>query len=203
MQQVVQSLKPLQLIHQPHLLHKLLLFNQLVDWIMVVLEVTVSGGTLPYSYLWNEGSITAGITNLAPGNYTVTVSDAGGCSKTETVTINSSSTLNTIPTSVQPTCGLDNGSAGVTVSGGTLPYSYLWNDGSITAGITNLAPGTYTVTVTDAAGCSKTETITINSSSSITSQTSFVQPTCGLDNNGSAGITVSGGTLPYAYLSME
>ena len=88
--------------------------------------------------------------------------------KVETITINSSSSLTTQTSFVQPTCGLENGSAGITVSGGTLPYSYLWNEGSTTPGISNLAPGNYSVTVTDAAACSKSETITINSSSSIT-----------------------------------
>ena len=86
-------------------------------------------------YLWNEGSTTSGISNLAPGNYSFTVTDAAGCSKTETITINSSSSITTQTSFIQPTCGLDNGSAGVTVSGGTLPYAYLWNEGSTTPGI--------------------------------------------------------------------
>ena len=82
---------------------------------------------------------------LLPGNYSVTVTDAAGCSKSETITINSSSSITTQTSFVQPTCGLDNGSAGITVSGGTLPYAYLWNEGSTTPGISNLAPGNYSL----------------------------------------------------------
>src|SRR5690606_373101 len=130
--------------------------------------VTVSGGTAPYTYLWNDTNTQtiATATGLQAGTYTVTVTDANNCTTTTNVTV-------TEPLVLEATIALANvvnvscfdgndGSAIVTVSGGTAPYTYLWNDATAqtTATATGLQAGTYTVTVPDANNCTTTTIVT-------------------------------------------
>src|SRR5690606_24530642 len=131
--------------------------------------VTVSGGTAPYTYLWNDttAQTTATATGLVAGTYQVTVTDANNCTTTTTVTIAEPVLLEAsiaLTNVVNVSCFDGNdGSAMVTVSGGTAPYTYLWNDANTqtTATATGLAAGTYMVTVTDANNCITTTTVTI------------------------------------------
>ncbi len=163
---------------------------------------TVSGGTLPYSYSWNNGIFTATNSNLSAGTYTVTITDANNCAANTTVIISQPTTLE-LTTSVTSNVncnGANSGSATATVSGGTLPYSYSWNNGNSTGINNNLSAGTYTVTITDANNCAANTTITITQPAILglaTSVTSNVN--CNGANSGSATATVSGGTLPYSY----
>jgi hypothetical protein len=112
--------------------------------------LTASGGT---SYLWSNAAITPAITVTIGGTYTVTVTDANGCSNTasRTVTVNSLPTATITPPG--PTAICAGGSVVLTASGGT---SYLWSNAAITPAITVTIGGTYTVTVTDANGCTNT-----------------------------------------------
>lgn len=127
---------------------------------------SASGGTGPYTYKWsNPGmSTTATVNNLGPGSYTVTVTDAAGCTATAIVSIAASLPPNVvIVASTNANCSTP-GSATASVSGGTGPYIYHWSNGETTAAAVNLAGNqTYTVTVTDAAGCTDTATVTIGS----------------------------------------
>jgi gliding motility-associated-like protein len=171
--------------------------------------VTVTGGTAPYTYSWNSTPVqtTATASGLAAGNYTVTVTDAGGCTATATVTITQpliGLTANIIA-QTNNTCFLGNtGTATVLATGGALPYSYSWSTSPVqtTPVATNLSAGTYTVTVTDANGCTATDIVTITEPASgmtatITAQTDVV---CFGGNTGSATVSVSGGTAPYTYV---
>jgi hypothetical protein len=118
----------------------------------------VTGGTAPYSYLWNNGNTTKNISNLTAGFYTVTVSDINSCSLSKRIRIVEPKPVDPNKTSIiNPTTF--NGNDGVLVFsplGGTAPYTFLWNDGSTLSGRFNLSAGRYTITVTDANGCSKT-----------------------------------------------
>ncbi len=115
-----------------------------------------TGGTAPYTYLWSNTATTASITGVAAGTYNVTITDANGCTATSSATITQplALSIDSIST-VNPSCsGGNDGSATVNVSGGQSPYTYSWNDGSNTTnGNTSLSAGTYTLTVTDANGC--------------------------------------------------
>src|SRR5213079_1238973 len=95
--------------------------------------------------------------------------------------------------------GLNNGAASIAVNGGTPPYNYNWSSGggNVTA-VSNLAPGNYSATITDFAGCTVTDNFTITQPSALTSSLSSQQATCGL-HNGTADVIVNGGTLPYHY----
>lgn len=133
-------------------------------------SVTTTGSG-PFTYLWNNGDTTANITGLAVGDYIVVVTDVySGCTETDTVTvINPNAPSASISGSTNETCaGCNDGTASATASGGTPGYTYSWApSGGTAASASGLAPGVYTVTVTDAANCSSTATVTINAFNSI------------------------------------
>lgn len=123
---------------------------------------TVSGGTTPYSYSWSTGSTSNSITNQCPGNYTLTVTDAGGCSHSESTSIGQNSTLSAQINVVNESCsGSCDGQATGNATGGTSPYSFSWSNTSTNATITDLCPGNYSLTVTDQNGCSFTANSTV------------------------------------------
>ena len=117
-----------------------------------ILTVSVSGGVTPYMYLWSNGITTATNNNLGVGNYTVIVTDANSCTAIATAAVNP---ITVISNSFTPFTSCAGGPNTITVtgSGGTAPYTYLWNTGATTSLITNVTNGTYTVTTTDANGC--------------------------------------------------
>ena len=119
------------------------------------IDLTVSGGTTPYTYSWSNGETTEDIDGLTGGDYTVTVTDAYGCVVSETYNVPESQDVVTLEADITPvTCaGSSNGAIDLTVSGGTTPYTYSWSNGETTEDIDGLTGGDYTVTVTDAYGC--------------------------------------------------
>lgn len=119
-----------------------------------------SGGTGSYTYLWSSGATGQSSSNLTAGNYSVTISDANLCSTIDTVSV-IQPTLLTIDTILVTNAsgGLNNGTIDVIASGGVLPYTYNWSDGSTTQSISNLSPGVYFVTVIDQNGC---DTLSVN-----------------------------------------
>ncbi|MFK8043954.1 MAG: T9SS type A sorting domain-containing protein [Crocinitomicaceae bacterium] len=164
-------------------------------------SMNVSGGTLPYTYSWDNGATTASLTNLAPGTYVGTATDANGCTTVETITITEPTLLTSTATSTDATgAGVSDGSATVTAAGGSPAYTYLWSDGQTTATATGLAAGTYTVTVTDTHGCTTTETVTIGEPLALSNSIVTVNVLCNGNSTGSATVTVTGGVSPYTYL---
>lgn len=171
--------------------------------------VQVSGGLLPYSYTWNSTPVqnTATATGLAPGSYTVTITDGYNCSATATATIiGPTAALNTtVQSTSHVTCfGGNNGAATISATGGTAPYTYLWNTmpAQHAATATNLTAGTWTCTVTDANGCSTVQQVSITQpaaslAGSLSSQTNVA---CFGGTSGSASIAASGGTAPYSFV---
>ncbi len=129
------------------------------------IDLSVSGGTSPYTYDWNSGTYTTeDISNISSGNYTVVVTDANGCTMTHTVSVaGPSAPLSTVITMAMgpTTCGGSDGMVDITVSGGTVTYSYLWDNSATTEDISGLTAGTYSVTVTDANGCMDTLSVAI------------------------------------------
>lgn len=163
--------------------------------------VNVTSGNAPYTYSWSPGgATTATISNVAGGNYTVTVtSDGGSCTQTATVTVAESGGITLSTSSTQATCGNNNGSASVTVTAGTGPFTYAWSPGgATTASVSNLAPGNYTVTVNGANSCSSTQSVTVASTNAITLSSNATATTCG-NNNGTASTSITAGTGPFTY----
>ena len=126
------------------------------------ITISVSNGTSPFTFLWSNGAATQNISNLKNGSYTVTVTDANGCTNSRSFTITQPTFLSLANVSiVNATCGQANGSAQLNPSGSVSPYSYLWSDGSTTNQLINVSAGTYTVTVTDANGCTRRRNVLI------------------------------------------
>lgn len=123
---------------------------------------TAPGG--PYSYAWSTGATTSSVTGLSAGSYSVTVSNTSGCSETVTFTISTLALFNAFATSAGETClGCNNGIAYSYPSGGNPPYTYLWQPGGATTkDYYNIAPGSYTVCVTDANGCTVCDSVNVD-----------------------------------------
>ncbi|MBE1615962.1 SprB repeat-containing protein, partial [Flavobacterium sp. SaA2.13] len=115
---------------------------------------TVTGGTAPYTYVWNTTATTQDLTGLPAGTYEVTVTDANGCTATASVTVTQPTVLSASGTATNVSCNAgSNGAVDLTVTGGTAPYTYVWNNAATTQDLTGLTASTYDVTVTDANGC--------------------------------------------------
>ncbi len=124
---------------------------------------TAGGGTPPYTYAWTNGSTTNTASSLSAGTFTLTLTDANGCSISPTVTISQPAAILVNVTGPQIICANTNGTLTANVTGGTLPYTYTWNTGATTSQIT-VTPAvsvTDTVHVTDANGCQVSGTFTI------------------------------------------
>lgn len=176
------------------------------------ITLAVSGGTAPYTYAWTGPNgftaSTRDISNLLSGNYSVTVTDLNGCQQVlnPTLTGPTDSLLIDSLISTNITCfGFNNGTINGFISGGTPGYTYLWSDGNTNLNRTGLAPGNYTLTVTDANGCQADETVTISQPPRLLLSRTKVDPTCPpggdppLDTDGSIDLTVTGGVGPYTY----
>jgi hypothetical protein len=133
-----------------------------------VIDLSITGGTAPYSFVWLSGQNTEDIANLTQGTYFVTVTDANGCSKTATYTLVDPSPITASYTFTPPTCnGGSNATIDVSVSGGFAPYSYQWNSGPITQDLVNVAAGNDTVLIIDANNCPHTLITTVTQPDSI------------------------------------
>ncbi len=164
--------------------------------------VTPTGGFPPLTYVWNTSpqQTTATATGLTAGSYTATVSDAYGCSATSVVTITDPPPLTSNVTTQGATCGMANGSASVTVGGGTPSYTFNWSNGSTTASATGMPSGPYTYTVTDQNGCTITGSTNISVANGPTvTATPVTNVLCNGNATGSASATQTGGTAPYTY----
>jgi hypothetical protein len=142
------------------------------------------------------------ITGLTSGNYTVTVMDASGCSLTSAVSVtNTPNTLTLTTASVNANCVSINGSASVSVTGGTSPFMYAWSNSQTVATVTGLNAGAYSVTATDANMCSMVSNVTVNPTlNTVTATIATVNVSCNTGANGSVTVTSTGGTTPYTVL---
>jgi len=163
-------------------------------------EVSVNGGTPAYTYSWSNGQSTSSATGLSAGNYTATITDANGCTSTGTVAITEPTALTASVTTNTATCLTSNGNVSASASGGIPGYIYSWSGGQTTSTATGLFAGTYTITVTDANGCTTSNFANLTNlggdSVSITSSTNV---TCNGGNDGSAVSSISGVTTPHTY----
>ena len=165
------------------------------------IDLSVSGGASPYSYLWSTYAITEDINGLSPGNYSVTITDANFCTTTGSTIVTSPSPLGIVETLSPPSCVPGNdGSIDITVFGGTAPYSYEWSNGSNNEDISSLSIGTYSVTVTDFNSCTLTRTYNLVNPLAPTLSVLVEAPSCFPGNDGIIDLIVSGGTIPYTYI---
>ena len=157
-------------------------------------EIHANGGTPPYSYQWSTGATTAAINNLAMGMYFYTVTDARGCNSAIGLVCIFESDYDLNATASAPNC-LDgnDGSANLLVFSNFPPISIQWSNGATTANLTNLAPGTYSYTVTDGGNCPVVGSITI-------AQGAEVNATVSELGDGNLQAAGADGVAPYTYM---
>lgn len=173
------------------------------------IDMSVSGGTLPYTFVWkDQNNTTIGTTedliNLSVGTYFCTITDANGCTvTTNSQTITTNTQLNATLTSQTNVLinGQNTGAIDITVTGGVMPYSYLWNTGSTTEDVMGLTAGSYSVVITDQVGCQTTlNNIVITAPSPLVVTPSIDTPIgCYGQATGQISLNVTGGVGPYVY----
>ena len=165
------------------------------------LAVNPSGGTGPYDYLWSNGGTTSTINGLAAANYTVTITDAKGCTRDTILSLIEPDTIVPATFSVAAVCGNSNGSISVSATGGTGLYSYSWSPAGGTAQTaSNVPSGNYSVVVSDANACSvSTAAVVANDPGTLAVSTAATAAICG-NSNGSVSVSATGGTAAFTYL---
>jgi gliding motility-associated-like protein len=163
-------------------------------------QISVNAASSISNYVWSNGSVTQNIQNLLAGNYTVTVTDANGCSGNTSVVISQPLVIVISPSTTNASCGQANGSASVSLSGGTSPFTYLWNNGYTTSAINNVVAAAYSVTVTDAHGCTKNQSLAVaNNGAPSLLLNSVTHVLCHGNSTGAISTSISGGASPYTY----
>lgn len=165
------------------------------------IDIEVIGGTLPYSYQWSNGSLFEDLTTISAGGYTVTVTDENGCQHEEIITINQPEEplILSIQSQSSSCFNVSDGAAYSFVSGGTQPYTFEWSNGATTKDIINVLAGVYSLTVTDANGCTSFSGTQIEEHNELIVNAIPNDVTCYDYNNGSIEITIEGGYPPYTY----
>jgi len=167
------------------------------------INITVTGGVAPCNYSWSNGDTTQNISGLTYGNYIVTVTDNNNCSKISTCTITQPASISISNNVTNASCGNNNGSIDISVSGGSSPYTYYWSNATTTQNINNLEVGSYKVTITDFNGCQSISSFI--SVSEITLPLITLQPqpfndTLCIGQNVSFKIKATGDSLNYQWL---
>jgi gliding motility-associated-like protein len=167
--------------------------------------VTPGGGTPGYTYLWSNTATTQTINGLSSGTYTVTVNDANSCPATTQITLIDLSTVTAavnLPATNVSCFGGNNGAATVTPGGGAGGYTYLWSDNQTNQTATGLFAGNYTITVSDANGCTATDQVSISEPTGLIAsiKNPVKQISCFGGSDGEAEAVGNGGTLNYSYL---
>ena len=168
------------------------------------INVVITGGAVNPTFLWSNGATTQNLANLTSGSYSLTITESNGC-------VNTSQTQITAPAALQVSLdelrnvscfGISNGQISTQTVGGTAPYSFLWStSGVTTANVLNLAAGSYTLTVTDANGCSDTLNQIITEPALLTLSLNVIidQLDCDLLPIGAITPVIQGGTTPVDF----
>lgn len=167
-----------------------------------IVNINVNGGVQPYTYLWSAptNATTQNLNNVVAGTHTVTVSDANLCTVTSTATLTEPSPYNISLSTTNLQCyGATDGTASLTVSGETAPYTYFWSNFSTTSSVNGLDAGPFSVVIEDVNGCDTIVTNTISSPAEINIQLTAFEPLCADSGNGSITTVVTGGTPNYGF----
>lgn len=164
-------------------------------------QINATGGTGALTYLWSNGQTGATLTGVTSGLYTVTITDASGCTTDTSVTIQDQSTLTATASASNVLCnGGTTGSVTVTPANGQAPYTYTWaGSANTSATLNNVGAGTYTATVTDDNGCTFIVSGTVTQPSALGGSTTHTNVACFDGTTGSVTVSATGGTAPYTY----
>ncbi|MBU0765680.1 MAG: PKD domain-containing protein, partial [Bacteroidetes bacterium] len=170
-------------------------------------DLLADGGTVPYTFAWSSSQTTEDLYNIPAGSYIVVVTDDNSCTAMVTISITQPAFPLTAVAAASPVnCwGDSDGAVGLTPSGGTPEtigpaYHYQWSSGSTTQGISNIPAGYYSVVVTDANGCTVNAGATVTQPDSLSFSIAATPASCYGIHDGTTGISVSGGTVPYSYM---
>ena len=162
------------------------------------IDISVSGGNTPYTYMWSNGVSNEDISNLPAGPYEIIVSDVNNCVTGQSITVVEPEALTVSFGVNNADCGLTNGVATATITGGTNTYNYLWSTGSTDQTITGLAGGLYTLTVNDGNNCSVVGTVAVGENeAAVIIVDSITNLSCGGDN--SVYVHTTGGQNPITF----
>lgn len=161
----------------------------------------INGGMIPYNFEWNTGDTSDKIENLGAGTYIVTITDGNGCIAVDSTIVSVSISIESNITGTMVDCGLENGTASISVTGGGQPpYEFLWSTGSNAEFISGLDVGEYIVTITDADGCQGTAGIALINDTDLDANVTVLDSvSCFGYSDGEASAIVTGGTGIYTY----
>ncbi|MBP6732106.1 MAG: SprB repeat-containing protein, partial [Chitinophagales bacterium] len=158
-------------------------------------------GTAPYIYVWNDGILTQDRSNLTPGTYTLTVTDATPSTATISISITEPAILNTSKNITHVDCGGGNtGAIDLTAFGGNGGYTFAWSDFVYTEDRVSVTAANYYYTVTDALGCSRYDSANVTQPPGMVTSKVVTNVTCGSGANGAINLTVQFGIPGYTYL---
>ena len=166
------------------------------------ISIVASGGIGNYTYLWSNGETTSSLNNIGAATYTIDVTDSANCIVSETFIVTEPDSLEHVLSFNDISCfGLSDGSSDVTVTGGTVPYSYNWNGpanySSTNSNIDLLSSGMYYIAVSDGNGCTLNDSVNIIEPLPLVTVVSSVDPLCHNSSDGSITVLVEGGNAPY------
>lgn len=166
------------------------------------IDLNVSGGVAPYTYIWNNGGSNQDLSNLQAGNYNVIVFDANNCQESQSFSITQPTfdlQANTVVEDLICTSN-ETGSIDVTVTGGTSPYSYLWTNGQTVQDLINVGTGNYSLTISDNNGCQITLSENISAPAQpLTTSATTANVSCFGFSDGQITLATLGGVSPYEY----
>lgn len=164
------------------------------------IDMTTSGGTTPYVFLWSNAAATEDLNNIFPGNYSLTVTDANGCTADTTLNVANNASTFSLSGTASPynDCATVNGAVDLTVTPAG-PYLYLWSNGATTQDLSGMPAGTYTVEVTEQGTCVASATyFVLDERTYPTLNQGIVAELCNL-SDGSIDLSILGGLAPFAY----
>ncbi|HXH17717.1 MAG TPA: gliding motility-associated C-terminal domain-containing protein [Chitinophagales bacterium] len=165
------------------------------------INLSVTNGSGNYTYAWSNGSTAQDLSNIPAGSYSVTVTDLMHCREDTSFALSSANgpAINSISATPETCLGLNNGTASVSASGGTGALSYSWSNGQSGSTITGLAPGNYTVSVSDVLNCLSVATVTVNAGANVIASAQATDESCFNACDGTVTVTASGGNGSFSY----
>ncbi|MEX0812953.1 MAG: T9SS type A sorting domain-containing protein [Chitinophagales bacterium] len=166
------------------------------------IDISVEGGTSPYTYLWANGEITQDLDSLISGTYTVKIKDSVDCEIVESYVLSDTVNFSHSSTISDVSCyGSSDGAVSIDVSGGITPYNFEWTNNSIgTDSIFNLEGGLYGVTVTDDSGCAYFASFNVREFDSLRIESISKGVNCYGNSDGYIDLILNGGKSPFSYL---
>ena len=165
-----------------------------------IAAVLPTGGTPPYTYLWNTGNTEEELTNLEVGTYTVTVTDQNGCERVASAIMEEPNPIEAAIIPTIPSCfGGSDGQLTAIPTGGMEPYIVEWGNGLISETLSNISAGVYHYTITDVNGCVLTDSTTLLSPFPLSVGLEGISPSCHDSQDGQVLALPVGGTPPYQY----